>query len=233
MLALLLLSACTPATPAGDQNIIPQVSVSGVGKVYLTPDIAYVLVGVHSESESVLEALNKNNKDAKAISDTLQEMGLEVRDIQTTAFNVFPQQKYGPNGEMQGTYYVVENSVYITVRDLEELGKLLDAVVRSGANSINSIIFDVEDKTAAYSQARKLAVQDAVAQAKELTEAAGVELGDLVNLSAYSSGVPVPLYEGKGGAMAMAPGEVPVAAGQLVLIMNANLTYEIRQPGGK
>jgi len=235
-LVLLALAACTPAAPAAsanNQGMFPQVNVNGTGQVYLVPDIAYVLVGVHSESESVLDALNKNNQDAQSISDTLQKMGLEAKDIQTSAFNVYPQQQYGPNGEMTGTIYVVENSVYVTVRDLKKMGELLDAVVRSGANSINSISFDVEDKAAAYSEARALAVKDAMAQAEELSEAAGVELGDLVGLSAYSSGPPVAYYEGKGGAMNVAAGEVPVAAGQLVLTMNASMTYEIKAPASK
>jgi uncharacterized protein YggE len=228
-LVILALAACTPApAPAADQGTLRQVSVTGVGEVYLNPDIAYVSIGVHSESDSVMDALDQNNAAAQAISKELQGMGVDKKDIQTTAFNVYPQQQYGPNGETKGTVYVVDNSVYVTVRDLQKLGEMLDAVVRSGANTINSISFDVADKSAAFSEARKLAVDDAISQAKELAAAAGVELGDLVSMSAYSSGSPMPVYQGKGGAMAMAPGEVPVAAGQLVLTMNANLTYEIK-----
>ena len=66
---------------------------------------------------------------------------------------------------MTGTTYTVNNTVYVTVRDLQVLGKLLDVVVRSGANSINGITFDVVDKSRAISEARRLAVESARSQA--------------------------------------------------------------------
>ena len=57
---------------------------------------------------------------------------------------------------------------------------------------------------------------------------AGVELGVVLNVSVYNSGSPSPVYEGKGGAMMSASGEVPVAAGQLVITADANIGYEIK-----
>lgn len=229
VILILALSACTGAQGMNQANQ-RMVSVSGKGQVYLIPDVVYVMIGVHSESESVTEALNKNNADATSITKVLQEMGVDVKDIQTTAFNVYPQQQYGANGDITGTKYVVENTVYVTVRDLDKLGEMLDATVRSGANSINSITFDVEDKSEALAQARTLAVQDASAQAKELATAAGVTLGNLISMSAYSSGIPLPAYESKvGGGQIMAmDSRVPVSAGQLILVVDANLSYEIK-----
>lgn len=125
-----------------------------------------------------------------------------------------------------GTKYIVENTIYVTVRDLQNLGRMLDAVVSSGANSINGIQFDVVDKSIATSETQRLAAEDAKTQAQELAEAADVELGRILSLNAYSMGSPVQVFEakvfqGQGG------GNVPVAAGQLVLSMDANIVYEI------
>ena len=88
------------------------------------------------------------------------------------------------------TYYSVENNVYVTVRDLQNLGMILDAVAESGANSIYGITFDVEDDSAAKSSARKLAVESAKAQAAELADSGWrVQLGrSLLSISSsYSS----------------------------------------------
>ncbi|HZW04629.1 MAG TPA: SIMPL domain-containing protein, partial [Anaerolineaceae bacterium] len=204
ILVVLSLSACIPgvATAQGVGPNVRLLSVSGKGEVRVAPDIAYVYIGVRSQAENVAEALSENNSQAQAISQTLQELGVAPEDIQTTAFNVFPQQEIGPQGEVTRTVYVVENTVFVTVRDLQQLGNLLDQVVRSGANSINGVAFDVENRNEIASEARQLAVADARAKAEEMATAAGVELGNLYSLGVYANDIPTPVYEGKGGAAA-------------------------------
>jgi uncharacterized protein len=109
------------------------------------------------------------------------------------------------------------------------LGQILDTVVRSGANSIYGIQFDVQDKDKAVSQARKLAVDDAKKQADELTQAAGVTLGQIITMSVYMNNTPMPAYDkGIGGTMAAQAPNVPVSAGQLILSMDAQITYELK-----
>ncbi len=220
-----LLAACQGTAPVGSLNQIPMINVTGTGKVYLVPDIAYVYVGVRSQAEDVAEALSQNNARASEISSTLLEKGVAAEDIQTTAFNVYPQQQYSPEGIPMETVYVVENTVFIKVRDLQSLGTLLDAVVRAGANTINGITFDVEDRVAAEKEARQLAIEDAKTKAVELAGLAGVELGQLYGVNVYSSG-PSPIYEAKGGAAMQS--QAPIAAGQMVIQFDANLSYEIK-----
>jgi len=205
----------------------PSINVTGTGKVYVVPDVAYIYIGVRSQADQVSDALQQNNAQAAQVSSTLKELGIEEKDIQTTAFNVYPQQEYSPEGLLVRTYYTVENTVYVTVRDLAKLGSVLDSVVRSGANSINGISFDVQDRTAAEKQARELAIANARERANEIATSAGVKLGDLINVSVYSSGTPVAMYEGKGGQMAY-DSSVPVAAGQMVITADANLIYAIK-----
>ena len=117
--------------------------------------------------------------------------------------------------------------MFIKVRELQKLGELLDAVVRKGANQINGISFDVEDREQAESDSRKLAVQDATEKAQELADAAGVDLGQLMSLNVYSSGSPQPMYDAKGGGYAM-ESAAPIASGQLIIMAEANLSYEIK-----
>ena len=201
--------------------------MNGSGQVFLTPDVVYVYIGVHSESEDVGDALRENNLQAQSVAETLQANGIESNDIQTSAFNVYPQPKYGMQGEVIETLYSVDNTIYVTIRDLQDLGTILDEVIQAGANTINGVQFDVMDKSEALSEARAMAIEDAKSQAHELADAAGVELGDLVSLSAYSNGTPFASYEGKALGGAMSP-EVPVAAGQLIIRARADLVYQIK-----
>ncbi|HEY4693860.1 MAG TPA: SIMPL domain-containing protein [Bellilinea sp.] len=223
-----LLAACQGSVPVNNgYNQVPMINVSGTGKVYVAPDIANVYLGVRSQAPDVGSALSQNNDQAATIASTLQEMGVAPEDIQTTAFNVYPQQNYNPDGTPMDTVYVVENTVYIKVRNLTNLGGLLDSVIKAGANTINGISFGLEDSTAAEAEARKLAVEDARSKAQELAELSGVTLGQLYSVNVYSSGGPQPVYEAKGGAAAVTAG-TPIAAGQLVIQMEASMSYAIK-----
>lgn len=240
LIAVLVLSACVaPSAPSAGSPVQapvqqysqpPQprtISVNGVGQVTLSPDVAYVYIGVHSQSANVSDALSQNNDKAQAVSGALKELGIDAKDIQTSGFSINPQQQYDPQGQLTGTAYNVDNSVYVTVRDLQVLGSLLDVVVRSGANNITGINFDVLDKSQAISEARRLAIDSARSQAEEITQAAGVALGELQTMNVYSSNPPVPVFEGKGG-MAMDASSVPVSAGQIILRVEVNAVYTIR-----
>ena len=144
------------------------INVTGTGKVTLTPDIAYVSIGVHTEGKDAAEAVATNTSQSQKVVDALKTFKIDPKDIQTTNFSIYPQQQYDNEGKPQGITYVVDNTVYVTLRDIDQLGELLDAVVKAGSNSINSIQFDVADREAALSEARQLAVDNAQKQAEEL-----------------------------------------------------------------
>ena len=87
-------------------------------------------------------------------------------------FSIYPNTQYDQQtGKPGTTTYVVDNTVYVTVHQLDKLGDLLDATVQAGANSVNNIQFDVADKSSAIQQARDQAVKDAQTQAQELASA--------------------------------------------------------------
>lgn len=221
-----VLGACSAKSSSSDST--RTINVAGTGEVYLVPDIAYVYIGTRSQAADVATALTDNNNQAAAISSELQGMGIDPLDIQTTAFNVYPLQNYGPDGQPTDLQFVVENTVFVKVKQLPILGELLDAVVRKGANQINGISFDVQDRKQAESDARNLAIQDAKDKATEIAAAAGVGLGDLMNINVYSSGNPQPIFDAKGGGAMNSSSSAPIASGQLLITADANLTYNIK-----
>jgi len=230
-LLALLISACGPTTiNQAAQPPLRTVNVTGVGYANLVPDIAYIYVGVHTEKPSAAEAVDENNAQTEKMIKALKDFGIASKDIRTTNFSIWPQDKYDP---MTGTptgekTYVVDNTVYVTVRDLAKLGDLLDTVVAAGANTVNSIQFDVADKSEALTKARAEAVKNAEAQAQELADAAGVKLGEVQTISFYDS-QPYPVYEGKGGGGGAAmEAAVPIQPGQLTFNVSVSMTYDIK-----
>ena len=226
----LVLSACGPTTiNQAAQPVSRTMNVNGLGATYLTPDIAYIYIGVHNEGATASEAVEANKSQTNAVIAALKKAGVDDKDLRTTHFSIYPSQQYGPDGTITGTVYMVDNTVYVTVRDLDGLGNLLDDAITAGANSINSIQFDVADKTEAVKEARALAVKDAQAQAEELANAAGITLGEIQNISYYDIN-PMPLYDmGKGGGGAMeASAPVSIQPGQLTVSVSVSIVYSIK-----
>ncbi len=166
LVATLGLSACTmlPVQPADATNTSPQsvtaplrtLSVTGTGKVMLVPDLAYINIGVRSEAEDVSSALAANNTQATAITDALKAMGVEEKDLQTANFNVYSMQQYDQMGQPSYVSYSVENTLYVTVRDLTKLSQILDAALSAGTNQIYGIT-STKPNTGCPDQARELA----------------------------------------------------------------------------
>jgi len=231
----ILLSACGSQTVEAaktaqetEQPPIRTINVTGSAKVQLTPDIVYISIGVHTENENASKALNSNNNQATKVIEAVKAQGVDPKDIQTTNFSIYPSQQYGPNGEMLGLKYVVDNTVYVTLRDISKIGDLLGAATEAGANTISGILFDVADKSAAQSEARKNAVADARTTAEELAQAAGVTLGPIQSIN-FSSSVPTPVYmEAKGGNTAMAAAPVPIESGTMTISVDVNIVFAIQ-----
>jgi hypothetical protein len=229
-LIALLVSACGPTTI--NQEALPPirtVSVTGSGSANLVPDIAYIYVGVHTELPSASDAVDENNDQTQAMIEALKGFGIAAKDIRTTNFSIWPQERYDP---LSGTptdqkTYVVDNTVYVTVRDLDKLGDLLDTVVAAGANTVNSIQFDVADKDEALKDARAEAVKDAAAQAQELADAAGVKLGEIQTIG-FNDSQPYPVFDGKGGGGGAVEAAVPIQPGQLTFTVTVSMTYVIK-----
>jgi uncharacterized protein YggE len=226
----LVLTACGPAVVSqGAQPATRTLNVNGLGSTNLTPDIAYIYIGVHSEGATASEVVDANKVQTNAVLDALKKAGVDEKDLRTTNFSIWPSQQYSPEGTVTGTVYMVDNTVYVTVRDLDGLGDLLDDTIAAGANSINSIQFDVADKTAAVKEARAKAVEDAKKQAQELADAAGVKLGEIQNISFYDNS-PYPVFEGKGGGGGgvAAQSAVAIQPGQLTISVSVSIAYDIK-----
>jgi hypothetical protein len=193
----------------GTTAVTRTLNVSGSGKVTLAPDVAYVYIGVHSQNENVSAALTENNSKAQDISNTIKELGIDAKDIQTSSFNIFPQQQYSPEGTVTGVIYSVDN----TVSDCA-LSVSASSTRCAQANSINGINFNVLNRGdhpgAATIQTPHQAWSSPPPPASAWRRA------DPERLHQHR---PVPLYEAKGAAVP----SVPAPAGQMVISgMNAS-----------
>jgi uncharacterized protein YggE len=227
--ALAVLAAALPlSTPAAAAKRM--ISLSASGTVKATPDMASISTGVTSEGQTAQDALSKNTDAMTKVVDTLKGAGLEPKDIQTTDFSVSPI--YERKKDEEATFitgYRVNNNVNITVRDIDKLGDVLDKVVRAGANQIGSISFGIAEPEKMKDEARKLAMKNAIGNAKLYAETAGVELGPVIKITESGNYTPRP-YRAMAAAdpMMAEAKQVPVEGGTMSVEAKVEVTWELR-----
>ena len=229
-----LIAASLLATPAvaEDQKTLRQLSLSGHGEVKAAPDTAIVELGTLSQAATANAALEANTAKMTALIAMLKAAGVDGKDIQTSNFSVNPryENSISSNGNPKIAGYNVSNSVSVIVHKLSDLGEILDKAVGAGSNQINGIALTVADPQAAMDEARKSAVKDALRKAALLTDAAGVKLGPLVNMSESGNEVPVTMARGRVmmDMAAKASPPVPVAEGQVAISADVNMVWEMQ-----
>jgi uncharacterized protein YggE len=227
--ALAVLAAALPlSTPAAAAKRM--ISLSASGTVKATPDMASISTGVTSEGQTAQDALSKNTDAMTKVVDTLKGAGLEPKDIQTTDFSVSPI--YERKKDEEATFitgYRVNNNVNITVRDIDKLGDVLDKVVRAGANQIGSISFGIAEPEKMKDEARKLAMKNAIGNAKLYAETAGAELGPVIKITESGNYTPRPYRAMAAAAPMMAEAkQVPVEGGTMSVEAKVEVTWELR-----
>ena len=202
-----------------------RLTVTGEGRASAVPDMATITLGVQREARTAGAAMSAASEAASAVLATLEGAGIESRDIQTTRLGLDPRYaRPTDNAPPKITGYIASNGLIVRVRDLTDLGGLLDAVISDGANSFRGISFGVSDPTDLAAEARRDAVRDAAARAETLAGAAGVSLGPLQSLTeGGGDGGPAPIMR---GAM-MAEAAVPLAEGEIDITARVTLVYEI------
>lgn len=222
----LVLPATARAGFEGQRNI----TVTGQGEAMGAPDMATLHVGVQTQAKDAAEAARRNEEVVKRIMAALEAQGIAEKDLQTADYSIWPEQRHDPQGENEMTIvgYRVNNSVRVTVRDIDAVGDVLGAATDAGANSINGISFAIEDSTALEAEARKAAMADARQQAEHLAELAGVRLGEVLQVSlAGGGGYPVPMYKSLRMETMDASAAPSVSAGELSVSVQLEVTWLI------
>jgi len=212
----------------GPENSI---SVSGSGEASGTPDVAYVNLGVDTTDADVGTAVEHANIEMAAIIAAITDTGVDPKDIQTTNFNVYPEDKYDANGQRTGErIYHVQNSLTVTVRDISMVGEVIDAALQAGADTVNGLSFGIADTSALEQEARLKAVDDARERATQLAEAVGVTLGDPIIVSEVSGNYfPPPMPYAAQAAGMGGGGGTEITPGQLQVSVQVNITFAIAQ----
>jgi len=217
------------AAPPQQDSDPRTITVTGVGTAYGAPDIVTVGLGVESVNSDVKTAMDETNSRMNAIIAALQENGVAREDIRTEYFSIYQDYSGGPmvaDGPDTRSYRV-STSATITVREVGRVSDLLAAAVDAGANVVNYIQFDIENRDALQADARSLAVNDAQARAADLAGLMGMTVGAPLSITENSDMYgPVRMGGGGGGGIAYAE-SASISEGQLSVNMSVTITFEL------
>lgn len=200
-------------------------TVTGMATVETAPDLATLSLGVTTSGATAAAAMSANSDAVAAVIARLKSAGVADRDIQTSNLSLNPNwvtNATGTASEIQG--YIATNLLTIRIRALATTGAVLDAAITDGANSLNGLVFGLQNPRPAEDEARRQAVADALARATLLAGAAGTKLGTILSITDGGAAPPVP---GPMYRMAEDAAAVPVEAGSLGITASVTVVFQI------
>lgn len=230
-LAALLATVALPLTAALGEETRPRTAaVTGQGEVSAEPDLAYVTLGVESRKPTMAEARADVAATVDRVLALTKSLKIDPTLVDATRVQVQPEYSWNEKDRQRVLLgYLVSRQVQVEVRDLEQLGPLLERAVDAGVNQVNDPVLDSSRRKDLEREALARAVQDARLNAEAVARAAGVKLGTVRALNASASGPVVPLYKSR---MMMA--EAAVAApedtyqpGEMKFSANVSAEYDL------
>lgn len=211
------------------------VSFTGEGRVFAKPDIAQIQLAVRTDrAKDAVTAVKNNTEKINAVIKKLTELDIAEKDIKTTAYNLNPEYDYPVNvGRQVLAGYSVYQEVTVKIRNLDNVGKVIEQVTSAGINQITGPTFTIDDLSEVNKQARAEAIAKAKEQAKSTAGLSGLRLGKLVGLKEESGNSYPPVYTyakamdsaaGLGGGLP-AP---EIQTGENEVILRVTLTYQVK-----
>lgn len=215
-----------PAVKATESSIGGRLQVSGVGTIEVTPDQAVILFRLAALRNSAGEAQAANAESLKALQAALGELGLSEEDIRTRSVNLREEWEYRTD-ERVFKGYRSEHVLAVTLSDLDQVGTVMDSVVKRSGATIDGVEFGLRDRREAERLALAQAYEHAASRAQVLADMAGVTLGAprvILDQSSVVAAMPVRMEQAQLRAVAF-DASTPVFAGTIQVDARVQLEF--------
>ena len=125
------------------------VTAASKGTVSIEPNTATATIGVEVLRPTVKEASSAAQAVLADVWTALVAQSIDEADIRISHFSIFAENS-GPHGLLNEnpTRYHASNTLFITIRDLDNIDAVLNAAINAGANNIFSVDFNLLDPAA-------------------------------------------------------------------------------------
>lgn len=219
------------STDAGGR-VSDTISVSGDGKATARPDMVEINVSINSLAATSQQSLDKTNQKVAEVIKVLKNNNIPETDYQTSGLNIYTEYDYSDKVR-RITGQRSTQSINIKIKKIDDkatkASKIIDELSAVSDIELNGIVFNIEDKTKLYTQARELAFNKAKQKASELAKLAGVKLSKPVSISdstydvspiRYSNTAELKManaISADGGSTQISTGEMSVSANLQIL----------------
>ena len=225
--ALLALTLVIPTGTASAEEALPTLTMNGVGSAQIAPDMAEITLGVITEAKDAAKAHGDNAAQAARVQAAVKALGVAERDIQTTRYDFSPIYDVKDNGRSVTTGYTVTNAIVVKVRNLANVGKVIDAALANGANRVDSLEFSASNPSAAKDAALADAARDARSKADAVARALGVRIVRILNVYADAQSPAPRNFMPMMMAKEAYDAGTPISAGELSFEASVNISYVI------
>ncbi len=226
--ALLLVAFFGLAAQAQDQNQkaqVPQISVTGEGKVKIVPDQAVITVGFQNSGKDAKEVKTLNDEVVDKVIKFLKKSGIAASDYKTNNVSLYKNYDY----EKKKYNFQASQTLSITLKDLSKYDEIMMGLNDAGVNSINGVEFKSSKIDEYERDARKKAILDAKQKAQDYVSVLGQKIGKALLITDNSQAyIPQPMY--KSNMMAMAADGAQretLAVGELEINTNVSVTFAL------
>lgn len=208
------------------------VSVSGEGTVTVEPDRATVRFGVVSRADTPEAARKQNAEAASAAMNAVRDLGIPEEDISMERLQLQPWREYNrEKRQYEEKGYEATRQVRVVVDQLDQLPTLVTRVVQKGANRLQGINYELQDRKAVRNDALRAAAQNAREKAQLLAETLGAQLGPVRSISEQSFSIP-PMRVEMARATTMAKSDAEpepdaYAAGEMEVDATVQVTFDL------
>lgn len=207
------------------QKQVPQISISGEGKIKVTPDIAVIQLGVQNNGKDAKEVKTLNDVTIDKVIKYIKKFGIPTADYQTTQMSLYKNYDY----DKKKYSYQANQTISVTLKDISKYDAFMMDVMETGINVINGVEFKSSKMETYETEARKKAILNAKKKADDYVSVLpGQKVGKAILISDNSyTNYPRPVYMAK-GMMAEANADMPretLAVGEIEIICNVSVSF--------
>ena len=172
------------------QNKTTRITVVGDSQTKLMPDTAVITFSVVTQNKQAVDAQQENARKSEAVKQAVEAITNDAgTEIKTSDYSLSPEQNYYSEKMPKIVGYEVKNTVTISINDLNQVGAVIDAATRSGANSVEGIQFVLSETSLAQGGALALATKQAMAKAEAIAQSLNGRIVRIVE--SHESGAPL------------------------------------------
>ncbi|POS01691.1 hypothetical protein Q361_10815 [Flavobacterium croceum DSM 17960] len=225
LLATLVFTTMTNAQEV--TKIVPQVSVTGEGKIKVKPDQVSINFGVENLGKDATEVKKLNDETVDKVMKFIKKFGIPTSDFQTT--NVSLQRNYDYDKKKYN--YRAYQNINILLKDITKYDELMMGLVDTGINNIDNVEFKSSKIEDFRSQARKEAMKDAKHKAEDYVSVLNQKIGKAITISDNSVNVYYPQRAMMKYDMAVADGaganQETLAVGEIEVTANVSVSFSL------